>query len=265
MEGIEIKIVCWEDGCRVEKELDKTDRWTLHTAVELQVTLPWANNVMIRLKQEPHALNASRMGVGACLWEGELFLAAYLATLPVHRFIGARVIELGSGPGLIGLMLAKLGAKVIITDIQKVLSLAEHNVKLNGLLVEQRRGAVSGYAEVQELEWGKEGYEQVVSSLASAPVDWVLAADCCYIDNEGESPSTEHFIRTCHGLCGESTRCLVSFELRSNQVKSVFLKEAARAFSRVERIPSKSLPKGCQIDHIELYDLQGKRDLMDRT
>jgi hypothetical protein len=60
------------------QELEKTDRWTLHTAVELQGTLPWANNVMIRLKQEPHALNATRMGVGACLWEGELFLAAYL-------------------------------------------------------------------------------------------------------------------------------------------------------------------------------------------
>jgi hypothetical protein len=27
---------------------------------------------------QPHAIPASRMGVGACLWEGELFLAAYL-------------------------------------------------------------------------------------------------------------------------------------------------------------------------------------------
>ena len=129
-----------------------------------------------------------------------------------------------------------------------------------------RRGSVSGFAEVEELEWGKAGYEDTVRQLASVPVDWVLAADCCYIDNvgsgvgmvthwacsglcmtlvarvvkpwcndgmgkhtdncfplrglmqEGESPSTPHFIRTCHGLCGDSTRCLVSFELRSNQV-----------------------------------------------
>jgi tRNA1(Val) A37 N6-methylase TrmN6 len=35
-----------------------------------------------------------------------------VATLPLHRFIGARVVELGSGPGLVGLMLAKLGARV---------------------------------------------------------------------------------------------------------------------------------------------------------
>jgi hypothetical protein len=45
-----------------------------------------------------------------------------------------------------------------------------------------------------------------------------LHADCCYIDNEGASPSTPHFVRTCYGLCGPSTRCLVSFELRSSKV-----------------------------------------------
>lgn len=61
---------------------------------------------------QPKAINATRMGVGACLWEGELLLAAYLASLPLYRFIGSRVVELGAGPGLVGLMLAKLGAKV---------------------------------------------------------------------------------------------------------------------------------------------------------
>jgi hypothetical protein len=49
----------------------------------MQVTLPWADNVTVRLKQEPGGLNASRLGVGACLWEGELFLAAYLGALPL--------------------------------------------------------------------------------------------------------------------------------------------------------------------------------------
>lgn len=41
----------------------------------------------------------------------------------------------------------------------KVLDLTRQNVELNGLGPEQRRGAASGYAEVEELEWGKEGYE----------------------------------------------------------------------------------------------------------
>ena len=49
------------------------------------------------LKQQPHALTAARMGVGACLWEGELLLAAYLSSQPLHRYIGARVVVGGVG------------------------------------------------------------------------------------------------------------------------------------------------------------------------
>lgn len=78
-----------------------------------------------RMWRQPKALVASRMGVGACVWEGEMLLAAYLASLPRHRFIGARCVELGCGPGLAGMVLAKMGAKVRchqITDHARVLS-----------------------------------------------------------------------------------------------------------------------------------------------
>ena len=52
------------------------------------------------------------------------------------------------------------------------------------IITPTRRGAATGFAEVQELEWGADGYENVVALLASGgPVDWVVAADCCYIDN----------------------------------------------------------------------------------
>jgi hypothetical protein len=49
---------------------------------------------------------------------------------------------------------------------------------------------------------------------------------------------------------------LVSFELRSSQVKETFVREAAKAFSRVERLSKSSLPKCYQVEHIELYKLQ---------
>lgn len=42
------------------------------------------------------------------------------ASLPAYRYIGQRVVELGSGPGLVGILLAKLGARVAVTDIGKV-------------------------------------------------------------------------------------------------------------------------------------------------
>lgn len=43
------------------------------------------------------------------------------------------IIELGSGPGLAGLLAAKLGARVVITDKGVVLPLIEENIRLNGM------------------------------------------------------------------------------------------------------------------------------------
>jgi hypothetical protein len=118
------------------------DRWMLHAAESVQVTVE--NIATARISQQPKDLNEGRVGVGAAVWEGELLLATYMAlAIPTHRLIGARVIELGagmssaaqsevlsarnwifkvvhwfcalfctSGPGLAGLLLAKMGANV---------------------------------------------------------------------------------------------------------------------------------------------------------
>lgn len=53
--------------------------------------------------------------------------------------------------------------------------------------------------QADELEWGAPGAEERVQRLASMKPDLVLAADCCYIDQDGESPSTPHFIQACKG------------------------------------------------------------------
>ncbi|GIL46802.1 hypothetical protein Vafri_3682, partial [Volvox africanus] len=82
---------------------------------------------------------------------------------------------------------------------------------------------------------------------------------CCCAILEGTSPSTAHFVRTCALLCGPTTRCLVCFELRSSEVQRVFVEEASRAFEKVERLPSYSLPKPCQVEHILLYELTGSK------
>lgn len=49
----------------------------------------------------------------------------------------------------------------------------------------------AGWAEAGELEWGRPGWlEGPVRRLAEQGVDLVVAADCCYIDQDGKSPST---------------------------------------------------------------------------
>lgn len=75
------------------------------------------------------------------------------------------------------------------------------------------------WAEAGILHWGAPGWMDGVRLLAAPPgVDLVLAADCCYIDQDGESPSTPAFVETCAGLCGPDTLVLVSFERRSPEV-----------------------------------------------
>jgi predicted nicotinamide N-methyase len=59
------------------------------------------------------------------------------------------IIELGSGPGLAGLLAAKLGGRVVITDKGVVLPLIQENIQLNGLSATSTATG-SGTAEVSD-------------------------------------------------------------------------------------------------------------------
>ncbi len=118
--------------------------------------------------------------------------------------------------------------------------------------------------QVVALEWGKPGYLETAQELAAQLrcIDYVLAADCCYIDQDGESPSTTHFVAAARALCtSQTTTVLVCFELRSETVKETFLREAQALFGHVARV---NVPEGVAMPvaydsdtaHIELYELR---------
>lgn len=242
----------WEDGERVHRALTSPDRWEVHAASQVLVTL---GNLKLTILQQPAAIHGQKMGVGACLWDGALLLAAYLISQPQYKYVGARCIELGAGVGLVGMALAKLGARVTITDIEKVMPLCEANIKANKLPDRATAGG-GGWAEGEELEWGKPGWMQRVKALADPPPDIVLAADCCYIDNEGVSPSTPAFVETCAGLCGPATQVLVAFERRAPEVRTCFIEEAKKAFRHVEMVPMSQLPAPLRLDYCDLWVLK---------
>jgi hypothetical protein len=95
-----------------------------------------------------------------------------------------------------------------------------------------------------------------VARLAEAGVDLVVAADCCYIDQDGQSPSTPAFVETCAGLCGPATRCLVSFERRAPEVRACLIQEARKRFRSVKQVPLAQVPAPLRLEYVDIWELR---------
>jgi len=102
--------------------------------------------------------------VAFLVWEGAIVLANYLEQ---YEFISnKRCIELGSGTGLLGICAALLGADVVVTDLEKVVSFMEENVA--------RNCSSDCKIRVTAHTWGTQ-----VSEL-NPPYDLIIASDVVY-------------------------------------------------------------------------------------
>ena len=119
-----------------------------------------------------------------------------------HGLAKRRVLELGSGSGLLAMHLARLGAEVTATDIEPDLS----------LLVRQLRG--TGMAErVQavELLWGEEGWQRSELATRAEPFDFVFAADLIAIEE-----AHEDLLWTLRRVVGPHCTCFFGFKNRED-------------------------------------------------
>jgi len=90
-------------------------------------------------------------GTGLIVWDGSIVLAKFLEVEFCNTTLkGKKVLELGSGTGLVGLAAAILGAdQVMLTDLEYTLDNIRDNVKLNqGNFVYEK-------VDVFELDWMK--------------------------------------------------------------------------------------------------------------
>ncbi|KAI8050247.1 putative methyltransferase-domain-containing protein [Syncephalis plumigaleata] len=124
------------------------------------------------------------------VWPSALMLAEYVW----HNrslFDGTTTIELGAGTGLPGLLAAKLGGHVYLTDLPRAMPQLEQHIQENNLTMNASHHDEEtwhGWAQSHPLVWGSfdnEGLIKLVDSLDS--LDWILGADLFYDSKDFEA------------------------------------------------------------------------------
>jgi len=118
-------------------------------------------------------------------------------------FRGKTIIELGSGTGLVGLVVGTFrNADVWITDQAPLLEIMKHNVTLNHL---------EATVKVAELNWGTSPPTNI-----SRP-NFILAADCVYFE-----PAFPLLVATMDDLSDQTTEILFCYKKRRKADKRFF-------------------------------------------
>jgi protein-lysine N-methyltransferase EEF2KMT len=98
---------------------------------------------------------------GLRTWEASFLLSEWVLNQEVE---GMNILELGAGTGLVGILAAKKGAHVMLTDgSEVVVSKLEDNLKLNQVI-----------ADVRSLWWGEK------NPILDMCWDYILGADITY-------------------------------------------------------------------------------------
>lgn len=102
-----------------------------------------------------------------------MFLCEFIGK-NVKLFNGKNVLELGSGTGICGIMAAKIGANVIMSDNNPFsLELIEKNIKLNNIK-----------AHFMEIAWANREH---LTKMFSNDIDCIIGSDLCYEETQFES------------------------------------------------------------------------------
>ncbi|XP_061571396.1 protein N-lysine methyltransferase METTL21A [Cololabis saira] len=138
-----------------------------------------------------------KSGVAAVVWDAAVVLCMYLELGKVE-LEGKRVIELGAGTGLAGIVAVLLGAHVTITDREPALELLSANVRTN--LPQHLHESVV----VSELTWGER-----LDRYPSGGFHLVLGADIVYLEDTFPA-----LLRTLGHLSSDSTVVLLACRIR---------------------------------------------------
>jgi len=140
-------------------------------------------------------------------WEASFLLSEWI--LAQGDIKGKRILELGSGTGLVGIIAAKLGAKVTMTDgSEAVIERLQDNAGRNGLAI-----------ETKALWWGED------DQLLNREWDLIVGADITYDEEVCGS-----LAQTYAAVVNRGTAAILAATVRNEQTLKAFRKQSGKAF-----------------------------------
>ena len=139
----------------------------------------FGNNMDIQLQGCREDSNQIYKSTGMTVWRSAQHLCHYMTQHSDDLVQHKRVLELGSGLGLCGILAHRLGAaQVIMTDGDTdVLRQLRSNLPLNDIIIQQHEEQLSCH----QLLWGQSSSQAFLQHYcANQPVDLILASDVIY-------------------------------------------------------------------------------------
>jgi hypothetical protein len=159
-----------------------------------------------------------------------------------------RVLEVGSGCGLLGLVLSRLGCDVTLTEVPEALQNLKLNVKAN--MKESEEGEGEGRrARAFQLDWTREADVEEVGKGMGGGYDVVVGTDVVF-----SKALVDPLLRCIHSLSGPHTTVWLCLNERCRDAHAELLKRAGLFFDLVDRSEQLRETDGCSsAEELELF------------
>lgn len=191
------------------------------------------------------------------VWDAGVVLCKYLESPDCRCILAGKTwVDLGSGTGIIGLVAAQLGARVVLTDRCDTLSTLKMNVESHaGRFLEQPVVLAMDWVEIATtLAAG--GKPEAISDLESRglwPIDGVFIGDCIWFEKILE-PLLTTLLALSEGPSGHCTEVVLSHEHRDEEVDTRVLAAVhARLGGALHQVPQSDLHPGWLSDRISVW------------
>jgi hypothetical protein len=151
------------------------------------------------------------LGEAGCMFQSEIVMCNFMSdencALSKYMKGDHKLIELGCGTGLLGIVIAQMGQRVILTDMPHVLQQIKDNVSAN------LEGEAAQRCVVEPLTWGNEEHEDKAGKC-----DLVLCSDLVY-----KEETKEPLVRTLRAITHQGSVVAMAFERRRKNVEDDFM------------------------------------------